>query len=256
MACPKCDYHMHTKYLKCADDTMEIEAIVQECIRLGVTSIAITDHLNTLDKVVLHKLIKEDIEKINADIEIFFGAELNFTGCDEGFVFNEEIKEQYGFQFANGGIHGTYLEKYDLKELVDIQHRHHLKTCRDPLVDVLVHPYWFNSNEFKKKGFPWFNTMKAVPETFTRELGQAARETGTAIEINADAIFIKKEYSEDFKKEYIDYLAILAEEGVQFALGSDAHTITSLKEITAAWDVVEKLGLSEDRIWKPGKKQN
>ena len=30
-----CDYHMHTRYLGCANATMEIGPIVKECERLG-----------------------------------------------------------------------------------------------------------------------------------------------------------------------------------------------------------------------------
>jgi len=250
-ACPRCDFHIHTKYLKCANETMEVPAIIRECERLGVTQLGITDHLNTLDKLDLHLLIREDIAALETDIEVYFGVELNFIACDGPFAFSAEIKEQYGFQFAIGGIHGTYLDEYDLKAIVDIQHRHHLKTCSDPLVDVLVHPYWFGKSEFDSRGWPWFDTMHAVPESYARELGQAARETGTAIEINGSALLTSPNYSERFIREYIDYLTIIAEEGACFSLGSDAHDIHVLESIESAWQVAEQLQLGPERIWRP-----
>jgi len=248
---PRCDFHMHTKYLGCANGTMEVPAMVRECEGLGVTSLGITDHLNTLDKLNLHLLIRRDIEALNTETEVYFGVELNFTGADEGFAYNAEVKEQYGFQFAIGGIHSTYLDAYDLKTLVDVQHRHHLKTCHDPLVDVLVHPYWFGKGEFDRNGWPWFQSMQAVPESYARELGQAARDTGTAIEINACANLVNPAYSDRYVKEYIAYLAIIAEEGACFALGSDAHDIHQLRHIQTPWQVAEQLHLTADRIWRP-----
>ena len=248
---PKCDFHTHTKYLGCANATMEIPAIAQVCQRLGVRQLGITDHLNSLDKLDRHQLIKKDIELLAPGLDVYFGAELNFITADGGFAFSAEIKEQYGFQFAIGGIHNTYLDTYDLEKIVDIQHRHHLKTCRDPLVDVLVHPYWFGKREFDKKGWPWFDSMQAVPERYARELGQTAKETGTAIEINAGANLRNPTYSDRYVKEHIDYLAIIAEEGACFALGSDAHDIQRLGEIKAAWQVAEQLNLGADRIWLP-----
>ncbi len=248
---PRWDFHIHTKYLGCADATMEVAAIVRECARIGVTKLGITDHLNALDKLPLHGPIRKDIETLDTALDIFFGVELNFTGLDEGFVFSQDIKEQYGFQFAIGGIHGTYLKEYDLKKLVDIQQRHHLKTCADPLVDVLVHPYWFWKGEFDNQGWPWFDSMTAVPAGYARELGQAARETGTAIEINATAILTNTCYSKRFVEEYQDFLAILAEEGACFSLGSDAHNINRLKDIESAWQVAERLHLKPDCIWFP-----
>jgi len=251
MTCPKLDYHIHTKYLGCANETMEVPAIIAECERLGVTSLAITDHLNSLDRLELHFPIREDLGKLDGGVEVFFGVELNFTGCDGEFVYSGEIRDQLGFQFAIGGIHGTYLEEYDLKKLVDIQHRHHLKTCADPLVNVLVHPYWFGRKPFDDRGWPWFDSMKVVPEAYTRELGRTARETGTAIEINACANLVNPNYSSRYVEEYFEYLAILAEEGCVFALGSDAHDINRLAAIEAAWEMADRLGLTEDRIWRP-----
>ena len=248
---PRCDFHIHTKYLGCANGTMEVPAIVQECERLGVTSLGITDHLNSLDKLDLHVPIKKDIDALDTEIAVYFGVELNFLAADGDFAFSAEIKEQYGFQFAIGGIHSTYLDTYDLKKIVDVQHRHHLKTCRDPLVDVLVHPYWFGEGEFERKGWPWFDSMQAVPESYARELGQTAKETGTAIEINADANLASPHYSDRYVKEYIVFLSAVAEEGACFSLGSDAHDIGRLGAIRTVWRVAEQLRLTPDRIWSP-----
>ena len=248
---PNCDFHIHTKYLKCANQTMEVHAIVQECRRLGVTSLGITDHLNSLDKLPLHEPIRSDIQALNPEIEVYFGVELNYTGMDAGFPYSAEVRDQLGFQFAIGGIHGSYLETYDLKKIIDIQHRHHLKTCRDPLVDVLVHPYWFGKGEFDKKGWPWFDSMLSVPESYARELGQAARETGTAIEINGCANLKNPKYSDRYVQEYIAYLSIIAEEGACFSLGSDAHDIAQLQNVLSVWEVAEKLKLPPKRIWRP-----
>jgi histidinol phosphatase-like PHP family hydrolase len=252
MNAPKVDFHIHTKYLGCANGTMEIPAIVQTCEQLGVTSLGITDHLNTLDKADLHVPILRDIQALSQSaIRIYFGVELNFVGYDQGFAFSHEIKEKYGFQFAIGGIHTTYLDEYDTQRLVSIQHKHHLKTCQDPLVQVLVHPYWFGSREFDQNGWPRFNSMQVVPESCVRELGQAARETGTAIEINACANLRNPAFGADYVKEYLDFLSILAEEGAMFSLGSDAHDIGRLKDIRASWNAAEQLGLSPERIWQP-----
>ena len=247
----RCDYHIHTTYLGCANATMEVAAIVGECERLGVTSLGITDHLNSLDKLALHEPIKRDIEALDTDIEVYFGVELNFLAPDGDFAFSTEVKERYGFQLAIGGIHGAYLDMYDQKKLVDIQHRHHLRVCRDPLIDVLVHPYWFGKGEFDAKGWPWFDSMQAVPERYARELGQTAKATGTAIEINACANLTNPAYGDRYVQEYIAFLSVIAEEGACFSLGSDAHDIGRLKDIRTAWQVAGQLSLTADRLYHP-----
>ncbi len=240
---PHYDFHIHTKYLGCANATMEIDAIVRQCERLGVTALGITDHLNTLDKLDLHIPIKRDIESLDTNIAVYFGVELNFRGCDGEFAFSPEIKEQYGFQFAIGGIHGIYLDTYDLAKIVDIQHRHHLKTCHDPLVEVLVHPYNMIKKVFEKMEWHPFR-MSAVPESYVRELGQTAKATGTAIEIHWRCL-------DDLGDEYVDFLSILAAEGACFSLGSDAHDINRLSNAIPTWHTAGQLNLSADRIWRP-----
>ncbi len=232
---------------------MKVRSIVAKCASLGVTKLGITDHLDTLSTLPLHRRIRRDVEALvtgtdaDSDIDVYFGVELNFLQADGGFAYSEQVRDELGFQFAIAGIHSTYLQKYDVEKLVAIQHRHHIRTCEDPLVQVLVHPYWFDKGEFDTRGFPWFDSMKAVPESMTRELGAAARETGTAVEINACANLLDGQFSES----YVEYLAILESEGVRFAAGSDAHGIDSLQMIESAWAVMERLGLSEDRIWRP-----
>ncbi|HUT23008.1 MAG TPA: PHP domain-containing protein [Sumerlaeia bacterium] len=248
----KYDFHIHTKYLGCANETMEVPAIVRECARLGMGSIAIADHLNSLDRLALHVPIKRDIQALeDPALEVFFAVELNFTGPDEGFAFSEEVRDEYGFQFAIGGIHNSFIEEYDLRKIVEIQHRHHLKTCEDPLVQVLVHPYWFGASDYENRGWPPFDSMRAVPESLVRELGQAARETDTAIEINCCMVARGGRYSDAFVSEYIDFLAMLAEEGARFAPGSDAHDIGGLAGVAVAWDAAERLALSAEQIWRP-----
>ena len=250
MAC-RFDFHTHTHYLKCANETMTIDAMLAECERLGVTHLGVTDHLNTPDKLPLHKLIRRDLEAASPPLKVYFGVELNYMGCDGEFAYSEDVRDELGFQFAIGGIHGTYCSEYDLRKIVDIQHRHHLLTCRNPLVDVLVHPYWFGRGEFDRNGWPWFDSVRAVPEAYARELGQVAKETGTAIEINACANLVNAQNPPGYVDEYADYLAAIAEEGPMFTVGSDAHDINRLASIQAAWDMVARLGIPDERMWQP-----
>ena len=247
---PKHDFHIHTKYLGCANETMEIQPVIDAWRGMGVTCMGFTDHLNRPDQLPLHRHVLRDIRDAAADIPVYFGAELNFTGCDEGFVWSVDIKAEYGFQYAIGGIHGTYLNEFDVDKAIEIQHRHHLAVCRDGLVDALVHPWWFSNHEFKTKGFPDFGTVRRVPEKLTRELAAAAVETGTAIEINGGAN--NQGRSDDHRAAYLDYLTILAEEGVTFLLASDAHAIGQAEWLTLAWEMAGKLEVTEDRFWRPG----
>lgn len=69
---PTWDYHIHTKYLKCANETMEVSAIAKKCQELGVTSLGITDHWRGLEQRDLHMRIKNDLEAVTPKLDIYF----------------------------------------------------------------------------------------------------------------------------------------------------------------------------------------
>ncbi len=244
------DYHLHTDIIGCADETMRVADIVRRCSELGLEAIAITDHLNTADQLPLHAKIKAELKTLEAPLDIYFGVELNFDGPDGNFCFDEKIKQEYGFQFAIGGIHSSYGAK-NITEVAEIHHQHHLKTCRNPLVDILVHPWWFWAGEFGEGKLPWPEDLSFVKERQVKELAKTALETNTAIEINAAIIFCDPPTSDKWVASYKQYLRELDSFGVTFAVGSDAHTIDKLKIIKHSWDLLGELGIPEERVWRP-----
>jgi histidinol phosphatase-like PHP family hydrolase len=245
------DYHIHTEYLKCADSTMTVEAIFRKAEELGLKSIGITDHLNKLDFLPEHLKIKQDIQNTPTNLEVFFGVELNLLSVNGDIPYDESIRDEMGFEFAIGGIHATYLETYDLDKLIEIQHRHHCRFASDPLIDVVVHPWWFSWGEFDKHKFPWFNDLSVVPEEYHIEFAKTAKENSTAIEINSCAIFCNSKYSDSFKEQYWEYVNLLKEQGVMLSICSDAHNINQLGTTRIVEEKFEQLGVPENQIWTP-----
>ena len=246
------DAHIHTYHCGCANETMTVPAIVEACAAAGNAWIAVTDHLNSAEQLPLHRRILADIRGLERPpLPVYFGVELNFTGPEHPFVWSEQIKADAEFQFAIGGVHSIHVDEFDVDKIIEIQHRHHLLTCEAPGVDILVHPWWFGRHAFKPKGFPFppFETVRAVPESMTRELGQAAVATGTTIEINAGANIFGA--SDDYVAAYTDYMAILADEGVTFSLSTDAHDIGGMDRIALARALFDRLDLGDDRLWQP-----
>ena len=248
---PKFDFHIHTSISACANDDMMLKAIVSGCEKVGLEKIGMTDHLNSAEQIEKNAALIAEIEASRTDIEIYFGAEVGFSHNMRDHPLSQEQKEEHGFQYAIGTHHSTYLKEYDLAKLIDAQHRHHLATCANPAMDVLGHPYRFLRPEFHQKNWPWFDSVSVVPEKLTRELGQTAKETGTAIEINSTSNLVNKFNPNSYFEGYVHYVSILADEGVTFALGSDAHELHEFRTIKLVWEVVDRLGITDDRIWRP-----
>jgi len=230
---------------------MTLEAVARGCEQAGLTAIGISDHLNRPEDAERNAVLRKEIEKLDTPLAVYLGAEVGYAFKLGRHPLTAEDKQRLGYQYAIGTHHSTYVREYDLDRIVQLQHGYHLVTCADPVIDVLGHPWRFLYEEFRRTGWPWIDNMKCVPESMTRELARAAVESDTAIEINTTSNLCMKFQPESYFEEYVQYLSILAEEGVTFSLGSDAHELDEFETIKLAWEVVDRLGISDDRIWRP-----
>ena len=245
------DYHIHTGHIGCGGNTATVGQIYRRCEELGRTSIAITDHLNRIDQVDQHKAIRADMEANTTHMEVFFGTELDVPPHNAPLPYNKIIKENIGFQFAIGGVHGTHLETYDLSKLIDLQHQGLCKTAAEPLIDVVVHPWWFSKHEFDQRGFPWFDDLSVVPQDIHLEFIRTAVANETAIEINAGAIYCNPAFSDRFKEQYSDYIRLMLSEGAKLSVCSDAHSLAQLERTQVVEDILEDIGVPDDSLWHP-----
>lgn len=248
------DYHIHTRYIKYAHETMTILAIVAEAERLGLTSIAITDHLNAPQYLDEHRNIKRDLDEIDSELEIIFGAEVNAYDQATGMVsIDERQKEELGFELVIGGPHETFSDTSTPEpgKIIDIQHRLMMAVVQNPLVDILVHPWGFSGDEFNKGTLAWLTNLELLPDDYVTELGQAAAATGTAIEANGSAIFENPLYGEAFVTEYKEYLKKLADCGARISIGSDAHAIRRIQMSQIAGRAVRDAGITPEQLWTP-----
>lgn len=255
MTCPKYDFHTHTAHVGCANQTMTVPAILARAAQLGVTALGISDHLDKPEKVPAHRAILADLKAADTPIDLYMGAELNYLALDGGFFADEAMKEELGIQYVNAGPHHWWIESYDFDKLVAIHHRHHLKTCAHPMVDAIVHPYFFHTVRWGEWGWPHFDAdcVRRIPRSFAVELGQAARDSGTAVEINGTSAlaFMGGQQKNEWEQAYFEFMSIVAEQGATFSTGSDAHDVSNLENVATCWAFLERLGIGEDRVFRP-----
>jgi histidinol phosphatase-like PHP family hydrolase len=246
------DYHIHTFYQKCGNATLTVENIIRRSEAIGLTSIAITDHLNHRGQLDNFRLIQRDIQPVETSVEVWFGCELNFDACDGNWAYDEAVRDEYGFEVVVGGIHAAYTDSQDPMEVIDIQHRHHMRTLEDPLVHVLVHPYWFGDGDLNARTPEWWQKlMEEFPEDRIVELAHASAANRAAIELNSEAIFCKSAYSAGFQAAYIEFVRRLAQHGALFSFASDAHDINHLGSSDYAEGLLDGLGVPEAQVWRP-----
>ncbi len=248
----KVDFHIHTEHLKCANQTMTVKAIIAKAEELGLEKIAITDHLNAPEFLDKNLLIKHELAEIETDLDVYFGVEANVINPETGAIsIDEEQKEKLGCELVIAGVHSCYYTEPDIEGILALQHKLMLAVIRNPLVDVLVHPYWFPGRQFADGTLAWLTDMSHVPEDYIAELGETAVECNTAIESNGSAIWTCPSYTDCFREEYKDYLSKLAGYGVKISISSDAHDINRLGDCQVAGRAVRDAGISEDQLWMP-----
>jgi histidinol phosphatase-like PHP family hydrolase len=247
------DFHIHTTYLKCANETMTIPAILERCESLGLQTIAITDHLNAPRFLEQHFFIKRDLAATPTPLEVFFGVEVNVLDPATGAVsITPELKEAAGFELVIGGVHASYHETPDPRSIIDLQQRLMLQVIANPLIEVLVHPWWFGAREFQAGGpMEWFRDMSLIPDDYATELGEAAVAHDTAIEANYSAIWGSPQYSEEFCAGYERYLGLIAATGAKISMSTDAHHIDTLSGIKPLAETLTRMGITEEQLWRP-----
>ena len=248
------DFHIHTIHLKCANETMTIPALLKRCEDEGLRVIGIADHLNGPEFLEKHFLIKRNLAEAVTSLDVRFGVEVNVIASDGSLSITREEKERAGFEFVIGGVHGTWLQQGSLQEIMSVQHKMMMRAMQQPLLDVLVHPYWFPRDEFDSKSLPWPDDLSDVTPAMRSELSAASHERGVAIEVNAEAIFCNPTYSDRFKQDYAEYVADLHAEGATFSVASDAHDINHLGSTRVVEDVLESIGVEDTRIWLPDRR--
>lgn len=248
------DFHIHTVHLGCGNDTLTIPALLKRCEEEGLQIIGIADHLNGPEFLDKHFLIKRDLAEAQTHLDVRFGVEVNVIADDGTLSITPEEKERAGFEFVIGGVHGPWLEEGDVGALMRRQHEMMMRAIQQPLLDVLVHPYWFPKGELDKRSLPWPDDLSDVTATMRSELAAASRELGVAIEVNAEAIFCAGIYSDRFKQDYAQFLGDLYVEGATFSVASDAHDISHLGSTRVVEHVLESIGVEDHRVWVPDRK--
>jgi histidinol phosphatase-like PHP family hydrolase len=245
------DLHIHTARVGCANDTMAVPSLLARCEQLGRTHIAITDHLNGPQHLEAQEAIREDLADYDGPVAITWGMEATIADAESGaLTVTEEHVERFGYDFVIAGPHGRYHET-EPEAIIAINHRLMLATVRNPIVDALVHPWWFSRVEWERALMTWFDDMSRIPRWHVEELAEACVETGTSVEMNGGAIIQHQRYTDRFKDDYREYLSQLSERGVTFTLCSDAHDIEQLDYATDAAQFLADAGVPDGQIEAP-----
>lgn len=209
------DFHIHTTY---SDGSDSLRAVAEKAASLGYRYIAICDHSQSL-KVAhgmsverLHKQMCE-IKALNAQlksIELLMGSEVDILN-DGRLDYPDDVLA--GLDFVVGSIHSGFTQ--DRTSLTG----RIVTAMRNPYLTMVAHPT---------------GRLMGSRESYAVDLEavfKAARETGTALEINA--------YPQ--RLDLCDTAAFRARElGVMLAISTDTHALEQFHNITFGLGVARR----------------
>jgi histidinol phosphatase-like PHP family hydrolase len=276
------DYHIHSHHSPCGDPKTTLADIAAAAKAAGIRSLGITDHLNGAVNHAALDACRAEFDALDADLDLHFGVEVTtlreWDHAINGLVgryanpygvwefgpedspltvyLTEDLKRRWGVEYVLGGAHFVLGAPLERDAVIRSYHRQNLFCATHPLVDVVVHPWWWQrywkDADGRFSGLPWIGDFGAVPRDFHREFAEAVVRNGKAVEINAGAIFTNASYPDAFKRAYLGYLRDLKSWGVRFSLGSDAHTASHVGDTRTLAPVLDALGLRPSDLWRPG----
>jgi len=217
------DLHMHTTW---SDGAHSLVEMIDACVAIGHTHIAITDHtqyLRVANGLSAERLLaqKEEIRKIQKSfptIHILSGTEMDILP-NGSLDFDDELLSELDFVIAS--IHSSFSQPQD-----KIMERL-FTAMKNPHVDMIAHPTGRIIG--KRNGY-----NPDVPQ-----LIKWAAEYGKILELNANP------YRLDLATEY---LVQAQDMGVPIAINTDAHSIDQLRFMDVGVKYAQKAWLKQDNI--------
>ncbi len=237
---PFADYHTHTRY---SHGRGTIEENVLAARERGLQQVAITDHgprhlfIGVRGKKAFLRARREvdALQKKYPDTEILLGVEANVISQEGEIDVPEDVMPLldlilvgYHLAVRTLDLPFTYhlhirnrLQKYGLAKDGDLRRRNTralMGAVRKYPVKIVTHP-------------------GLHVDIDTPTLARVCHERGTALEINCS-----------YLQETRDFLQAARDTGVLFAVSSDAHHPSQVGDFAGALELLEEMGLSEERV--------
>ncbi|MEN6344466.1 MAG: hypothetical protein ABFE16_04125 [Armatimonadia bacterium] len=274
-----CDWHIHSRN-SCDQASLPIADLITGAAGAGIKDYGVTDHIHTpynlgdLDASRAEYLSCEPSGRFHFGVEVSSvsrwelervaaGAEGNLTyglrsggpcGAEPALALTEEDMARLGIEYVVGGTHWPLYVPFERDAIIADYHRQNLFLVTHPLVDIVAHPWWWMGHwkdaDGRYTSDPWLDDFRKIPQSMHEEFGAAAVECGTAVEINLGATILNRGYPDSFAPQYVEYLAGLKAQDVQFSVGSDCHSATYDPDFAAAAEILKPLGLRDEDFWR------
>ena len=250
---PRTDLHLHATYYRLtgAQPDMTVANILRRTKGAGYATVGIVEHLDTAPKHplrCLEDLVAEfrTVERAHSNApKLYVGAELDYQGAGISIPEAPALKERLGLDYYLAAAHGAGEGVSSTQAYVDDHHRRLMGIVTEcPYVDIVAHP-WCGGHAYAARGLIEMWRFDMVPERYLQAFVDAAVRHGKAIEVNGKAL------ADADDPAFVRYLHLLRESGARVTVGSDAHRMERVGFIDALNAMLDRAGLSPQRLWQP-----
>ncbi len=246
------DLHCHTTF---SDGRSSLDLCVRAAEAEGLAALAITDHLYEPGRLSGGRPLDEYLAAIAAaqertPVRLLRGVETTALDAAGTPAIDAETRARLELVLCDlsGRTAGIFRDA-PAGEAGFFEHLRRCLTglCENPLVDVLAHP--FNVGRLGRGLAP-----DTLPRSLVEEICAAAAAHSTAFEVMNDLPWWFPEVPVARVTDgYAAVVAVAAEQGCQFTLGSDAHHHQGVGHLTWARRVLERARVPASQIvWPAG----
>lgn len=251
---PLMSLHTHTDLSLCGRPDMTFEAVVETAEELGFFMVGLCDHVHAPEitdyprHIACLRRYKERRAELGSSVEIAIGGEFEVAAPGR-IIESEEFVEVCEYTIVSPNHYHLGWIETPAGSAADMA-GHELDNIETiiawPHADAVAHP-------FANNGLPYASGLlyEACDRGRLRDLFQQAKEKGIAFEIQP-----KFWCDPQGAGRLVEFFETWLEMGGKVALGSDAHTLSSLRIWTAYFqEIVEYFKITRSDMWWPGKKE-
>lgn len=250
-----CDYHIHTQLSGCADNDLNIEKIIQLQKIRGIEKIGITDHdYSYQSKIKTIQAAQQAIKAAEPSIEVYFGVESQML---EYQVTSITIRLASYFDYVLMAPNHYHLRgvaqprsfrdprRVALHEIYMFE-----AAVACPITDAIVHPFLLSPNvfQFSKEELSAFGQemMRNIEQKRLIYQLDLISQRGLGVEISPKMVRYNQLH-------LVEFYQLCIERDVKLLIGSDAHNVKQLEELSLLTPILEDLGVTEEHLWHPNR---
>jgi putative hydrolase len=236
------DAHTHTTFSDGRNSVMENARAAEAA---GLEAIVITDHLFDPVDWLPRMLAEVAAADASCKVKVLAGAEGTIRNRDGEVSVSPETAARLDLVLVDLGSETQGIGREppaDAARLMDNVVNAVVNACRNPVVDAIAHP--LNLGRFPAMLSPVdFGARPLI------EMATAFAETHTAFEIMNQLPWWYPEHSiERITAEYADVLRVFKRYGVEFVLGSDAHSCGAVGNFRWCYRVMDLAGITAEHL--------